>query len=139
MRARSRYDFSIVLYDHECPLCRTEMFQLKRRDTLNRLRLVNVAHPEFDAAAWGFDRAALSAALHARNADGKWLIGMPAIRHVYAQVGLGWLAAPTGWKLLAPYFDRLYRRIALNRLAISRWLGLPVESGKCRGERCHSD
>lgn len=132
---RAARDYTIVLYDHACPMCRTEMTRLKKRDALNRLRLVNIAHPAFDAAAWGFDAAALSDALHARTPQGDWLIGMTAIRHVYAQVRLGWLMAPSGWPLLAPMFDRCYLMIARRRMALSRWLpGGGAQA--CDGSQC---
>jgi predicted DCC family thiol-disulfide oxidoreductase YuxK len=127
-------DVTIVLYDGACPLCRTEMLRLKRRDPGNRLRLVNIAAPDFNAPAWGFSQAALGMALHVRSPDGRWLIGMAAIRHVYARVGLGWLLAPTGWWPLRRVFDAMYAWVARHRLPVSgrlRALGY----GRC-DERC---
>jgi len=127
-------DVTIVLYDGACPLCRTEMLRLKRRDPGNRLRLVNIAAPDFNAPAWGFSQAALGMALHVRSPEGRWLIGMAAIRHVYARVGLGWLLAPTGWWPLRRVFDAMYAWVARHRLPVSgrlRALGY----GRC-DERC---
>ena len=127
-------DVTIVLYDGACPLCRTEMLRLKRRDPGNRLRLVNIAAPDFNAPAWGFSQAALGMALHVRSPEGRWLIGMAAIRHVYARVGLGWLLAPTGWRPLRRVFDAMYAWLARHRLPVSgrlRALGY----GRC-DERC---
>jgi len=127
-------DVTIVLYDGACPLCRTEMLRLKRRDPGNRLRLVNIAAPDFNAPAWGFSQAALGMALHVRSPEGRWLIGMAAIRHVYARVGLGWLLAPTGWRPLRRVFDAMYAWVARHRLPVSgrlRALGY----GRC-DERC---
>lgn len=121
---------SIVLYDHSCLLCRTEMQRLKQRDSCDRLRLVDASAADFDAAAWGFERRALMQALHVRTADGQWLQAMAAIRHVYRQVGLGWLLAPTGWPLLRGLFDRLYRLLVRHRYRIT--LGLTLTSrGDC--------
>lgn len=127
-------DVTIVLYDGACPLCRTEMLRLKRRDPGNRLRLVNIAAPDFNAPAWGFSQAALGMAMHVRSPEGRWLIGMAAIRHVYARVGLGWLLAPTGWWLLRRVFDAMYAWVARHRLAVSGRL-LALGYGRC-DERC---
>lgn len=121
---------TIVLFDGACPLCRTEMQRLKLRDPDHRLRLVDIAAPEFNAPAWGFELAALGDALHARAPDGRWLIGMAAIRHVYARVGLGWLLAPTGWPVLRPAFDRFYARLARHRVPVSGRL-LALGYGRC--------
>lgn len=127
-------DVTIVLYDGACPLCRTEMLRLKRRDPGNRLRLVNIAASDFNAPAWGFSRAALGMALHVRSPEGRWLIGMAAIRHVYARVGLGWLLAPTGWWPLRRVFDAMYSWVARHRLPVSGRL-LALGYGRC-DERC---
>jgi predicted DCC family thiol-disulfide oxidoreductase YuxK len=116
-------DVTVVLYDHACPMCRAEMQRLKRRDTTDRLRLVDIVDKDFRAEAWGFSAQSLADALHARAPDRRWLIGMAAIRHVYAQVGLGWLLAPTGWPLVGRMFDRLYAWIARNRMWVSRAWG----------------
>ena len=124
-----------VLYDHACPLCRAEMLRLKQHDRHGRIQLVDISDPGFDDSQWGFTREALSMALHVQTADGEWLVAMPAIRHVYRQVGLGWLMAPSGWPLLAPLADRLYRYIAPNRAQLSRWLGLHTQP--CNDDSCN--
>ena len=133
-RGAAARDVTIVLYDGACPLCRTEMLRLKRRDPGNRLRLVNIAASDFNAPAWGFSQAALGMALHVRSSEGRWLIGMAAIRHVYARVGLGWLLAPTGWWPLRRVFDAMYAWVARHRLPVSGRL-LALGYGRC-DERC---
>jgi predicted DCC family thiol-disulfide oxidoreductase YuxK len=128
--AAAARDATIVLFDGACPLCRTEMQRLKLRDPDHRLRLVDIAAPDFNAPAWGFELAALRDALHARAPDGRWMIGMAAIRHVYARVGLGWLLAPTGWPVLRPAFDRFYAWLARHRVSVSGRL-LALGYGRC--------
>jgi predicted DCC family thiol-disulfide oxidoreductase YuxK len=126
--------YSIVLFDGDCPLCSGEMRRLKVHDRTNRLRLVDIAHPDFDSVAWGFERAALSSRLHVRDESRRWLVGMPAIRHVYATVGAGWVMALTRLPVLAPLADWVYARIAPNRKLISTLLGLEGCGGRaaCR-------
>lgn len=128
--AAAARDVTIVLFDGACPMCRTEMQRLKLRDPDHRLRLVDIAAPDFNAPAWGFELTALGNALHARAPDGRWLIGMAAIRHVYGRVGLGWLLAPTGWPLLRPAFDRFYAWLVRHRVPVSGRL-LALGYGRC--------
>ena len=133
---QSLFSSSIVLYDHACPLCRTEMLRLKQRDSHERLILLDINSDEFDEQVWGVSRAEASRALHVLTPQDRWLIGMPANRHVYARVGLGWLMAPSGWPLLSRLADVFYGYIAPNRLRVSRWLGLKTTSAVCRDEVC---
>ena len=127
---------SIVLYDHACPLCRAEMQRLKALDRNAKLVLLDINSSEFNEDTWGVSRSAASAALHVFTPRDNWLIGMPAIRHVYAQVGLGWLMAPTGWPLVSPLADLAYRYFAPNRFVISRWLGMGQASESCSDNVC---
>jgi len=127
---------TVVLFDRACPLCRMEMSRLKKRDRHARLQLIDITDPNFDQRQWGFSRGALSAALHVLTPRGEWLIGMPAIRHVYRQAGLGWFMAPSGWPLLSPLADFLYRHLAANRFAVSRWLGLQASPPSCCEKYC---
>ncbi len=127
---------SIVLYDHACPLCRAEMQRLKALDHDAKLILLDINSPDFNEDSWGVSRSAASTALHVFTPNDDWLIGMPAIRHVYTQVGLGWLMAPTGWPLVSPLADLAYRYFAPNRFVISRWLGMGRTSVTCSDDVC---
>lgn len=108
-----------LLYDASCPLCALEMDELRALDGGRRLRLIDFSAPGFDPAAYGATHAALDARLHGLGADGRWYIGMEAIRLAYGAVGLGFLR-PTGHGLLRPLFDRLYAVFARHRQPISR-------------------
>jgi len=132
------FSVSVVLYDHACPVCRVEMERLKRRDRQERLVLLDISSPAFNEQTWGISHADASAALHVLTPTNEWLVGMPAIRHVYQRVGLGWMMAPSGWSVISPLADRLYRYIAPNRYAISRWLGLASSSTPCTDSVCTS-
>lgn len=120
-----------VFFDGDCPLCAREVAWLSARDRAGRLRFTDIAAPDFDPAAIGLDRAALMGRLHARTADGAWRTGMDALRAAWAEVGLGALLAPTGWRGLRPLFDALYALFALVR---------PHLPGRrapaCDGDRC---
>ena len=109
-----------LLYDAACPVCSLEMDHLRQRDAAGRLRFIDIAAPGFDAAPWGTTHAALDAELHAVCADGRVLIGMPALRAAYAAVGLGWVMAASGFGPLSPLADAAYRIFARHRRGISR-------------------
>ena len=122
-----------VLYDEACPFCAGEMRMLRRWDRAGILRTVDISAPDFRAEDWGVPMSALAAELHVRSAKGEWLKGMPAIRHLYRILGRGRLLEFTGWPLLSPIFDAIYRRFARNRLLISRRLGLARTARRCDG------
>ena len=127
-----------VFYDGACAVCRAEMQVLKRRDHDRRLDLVDIAVADFNTSAWPVSLSAMRALLHVRLADGSWLVGMPAIRHIYRETGHGWMLAFTGWPLLSPLFDRAYAWFARNRMTISWHLGLRTPActnGSCTIER----
>ncbi len=112
-----------LLYDGQCPICRREAHWLRRADRRGALTLVDIGAADFDARRYGLTAEAVQGALHAIMDDGHVVRGMEAVRAAYRAVGWGWLSAPTGWPLLRPIFDRLYRAFARHRLHLGRWLG----------------
>ena len=141
--SRYRSPTIIVLYDHDCPLCRTELLALKAGDQANRLKLINIRDAEFSAHAWGFAPEALATTLHVRDLAGYWHIGMDAIRLVYRAVGaktpLARALTHTDLPGLRFVFDRLYAKLANNRLAVSgaltKYLGYGL-IGHCSNDEC---
>jgi predicted DCC family thiol-disulfide oxidoreductase YuxK len=121
MNAPSIFPLSL-LYDGSCSVCRLELHSLKERDHGNRLRLIDIAQPDFDAAAWGASLAEMNALLHAVDARGVTHRGVAALRLAYSAVGLGWALRPTAWPLLAPAFDAAYRVFARHRIVMSKLL-----------------
>jgi len=125
-----------VLYDEACPFCAAEIAMLRRWDRAGILLTVDISAPGFHAEDRGFSMNALSSELHVQSADGAWLKGMSAIRYLYRALGRGRLLAFTGWPLLSPIFDSMYRRFARNRLLISRRFGLTRGARRCRDGEC---
>ena len=115
-----------VYYDRSCPLCATEMDVLHDLDWRGRLRLVDCSAPGFDDSATakeGFTREAMMTRLHARDPEGKWLVGLDAFEAVYGAAGLDKAASFWGNRKLRPVMDRIYPWIARYRQPLSR-LGL---------------
>jgi predicted DCC family thiol-disulfide oxidoreductase YuxK len=120
-----------VLYDGSCPICASEMRSLNRLDHRGRLVFEDITSPEFDAARYGKTEEQLMGAIHGVFPDGSILTGVEVFRRAYAAVGLGWLLAPTGWPVLRPLFDSLYRLFAGNRKRIGSMIGRDCPEGRC--------
>lgn len=120
-----------ILIDGECPLCRHEARLLQRLDRgRGLLALTDIAAPGFDAASIGRTFEDVMGSIHGVTEDGRVVSGMEVFRRAYGAVGLGWVLAPTGWPVLRPIFDRMYRWFAANRL---RFTG---RGGVCADGRC---
>jgi len=112
-----------VFYDASCPLCATEMHALRRRVADGGLELVDCSAPDFDEsvlAGVGIKRADLMDRIHARDAHGRWLVGVDVLEAAYAAAGLTPIAAVLGQPRLRPLLDRLYAWFARNRRWLSR-------------------
>lgn len=113
----------VVYYDASCPLCRAEIGALADADADGALALVDCSPPGFEdpaARAAGIDRAALMAALHARDADGRWHVGVDAFVAIYRAVGIESVARLWGHPRLKPLWVRVYPWVARNRQRLSR-------------------
>lgn len=104
-----------VLYDGGCPMCAAMAERLRRRDRHERLIFDNVADRSFDPTPFGLTQTAAEAAVHAVLPDGRVVSGMEAVRAAHTAAGWGWMIAPTGWPVLRPMFDRVYRIFAHHR------------------------
>ncbi|MBR8235195.1 DUF393 domain-containing protein [Burkholderia sp. AU42008] len=125
----------VLYFDGRCSLCVAEIRRLDARDARHRLAFVDIAEPGFDPAPLGVDLPALNRELHARLPDGRMLTGIDGIAAAHALVGRRGFA----WLLRVPamraVFAPLYRRLARNRYAVSRWLGYRAQAC-CEGGAC---
>ena len=125
----------VLYFDGRCPLCVAEIRRLGERDARHRLAFVDIAEPGFDPAPLDVDLPALNRELHARLPNGRMLTGIDGIAAAHALVGRRWFA----WLLRVPamraVFAPLYRRLARNRYAVSRWLGYRAQAC-CEGGAC---
>lgn len=115
-----------VYYDKSCPMCATEMHVIEELDWRGRLKLVDCSASGFDDSApakEGVTREAMMKRLHARDPEGKWLVGLDAFEAVYASAGLKGAARFWGDRRLRPVLDRIYPVVARYRQPLSR-LGL---------------
>jgi predicted DCC family thiol-disulfide oxidoreductase YuxK len=116
-----------IFYDHSCPMCRSEMLAMKSRDTGNAMILIDCSPADFDEAPFvkdGIYRIDMMKLIHAKDANGKWLIGVDVFAVVYRLAGMKFLSAIWGSRLLRPILSRLYPWVANNRMWLSK-LGVP--------------
>jgi predicted DCC family thiol-disulfide oxidoreductase YuxK len=120
-----------ILIDGQCPLCRREAAFMRRLDRERKnLAIIDIAEPGFDPAAFGTTHERVMGTIHGVTPAGRLVTGMEVFRRAYAAVGWGWMLAPTGWPVLRPLFDAMYRWFARNRL---RFTG---RAEACEGGRC---
>jgi predicted DCC family thiol-disulfide oxidoreductase YuxK len=127
---------TLVFYDHACPLCRYEMAHLKKLDKHGRLEQIDITSADFAAEAWSLNLEDLNSALHVLTPAGEWLVGMPAVRHVYRQVGMGWLMILTELPVVSGLLDAAYLRFASSRMKGSRWFGMGLNHPGCTDDVC---
>ena len=127
MNTTSRFCVPLtVYYDKSCPMCATEMHVIEELDWRGRLKLVDCSASGFDDSApakEGVTREAMMTKLHARDPEGKWLVGLDAFEAVYASAGLKGAARFWGDRRLRPVLERIYPVMARYRQPLSR-LGL---------------
>lgn len=110
-----------ILYDGSCPICCGKVKFLKKRDAKGKFSFSDIRAADFQPLEIGISMEVLEKQIHAVMPDGSVISRMEVIRAAYREIGLGWLASPTGWPILRPLFDRLYEQIAKNRKSISRF------------------
>ena len=121
--------YPLTLYvDDACPLCHAEMVGLSARDARGCLRTIDASAAGFagDAAtrAAGLDQATLLHRLHARDADGRWLLGVPVFAAAYEAAGVAWMASLLRIRWLRPLWDAGYALVADHRWLLVK-LGAP--------------
>ncbi len=113
------YDLEIF-YDGDCPLCRREISMVRRLDRRARLRLTDIAAPDFSPASYGLSMADFMGQIQGRLPGGEWVAGVEVFRRMYAAIGGRWLVPVTRLPVISHLLDYGYRVFARNRL---RWTG----------------
>jgi predicted DCC family thiol-disulfide oxidoreductase YuxK len=112
-----------VFYDASCPLCTKEMAHIKALDSAEHIMLVdcspaNFSHPDITAA--GIAQRDLMRLIHARGANGQWLIGVDVFIALYQQIGLPKVAGMWAHPWLGRALRAIYPWLARYRQQLSR-------------------
>lgn len=125
-----------LYYDGDCPLCAREIGMLRRHASPQRLLLVDIAAADFDPMPLGVSLNAMQDRLHARWADGEWVLGLDASLWSWEAAGLGSWVAPLRWRPLRPLLEWGYRLFCRLRPHLAR-LPHPDGATRCReGKVC---
>jgi predicted DCC family thiol-disulfide oxidoreductase YuxK len=133
----------VIYYDASCPLCREEMHALKDHDTGDRLHLLDASAVGFSdpwLAAAGIPQASLMRLIHARDASGRWFVGVEVFELAYGAAGLHKVAALWAHPRLRPLWEALYPWVArfrrpLSWLRLNRAYGWLVRRAAARAQR----
>ncbi len=118
-----------VFFDGDCPLCRREIDLVRRFDRQDRIRLTDIANPEFDPTRFGMSQQAFMDEIQGRLSDGRWITGVEVFRQIYAALGLRPLVVATRLPIISHALEWGYRIFARNRL---NWTGRCNSSAACR-------
>ncbi|WP_417706068.1 thiol-disulfide oxidoreductase DCC family protein [Pseudomonas sp.] len=125
-----------LYYDGDCPLCAREIGMLRRHASPLRLLLVDIAAADFDPLPLGVSLSAMQDRLHARWADGEWVLGLDASLWSWEAAGLGSWVAPLRWRPLRPLLEWGYRLFCRLRPHLAR-LPHPDGAARCQeGKAC---
>lgn len=123
----------IIFYDGYCPLCVTEMGQLRQLDTSNQLILEDIHQSDFAIRYPQIDANAANQVLHALDDNGNLLLGLDVTCAAWKTVGHhGWIQV-LRWPVIRWFADKFYLLFAKHRYSISFLL-----TGKRRCEPCTS-
>ena len=110
-----------LLFDGGCPFCLREVEFLRSRDTLNKIRFVDIDSSDYQPSFYsGISYKEAMGRIHAINESGEILKDVAVFREAYRLVGLGWLYAPTSWPILSSLIDQAYKVWARWRLPLTR-------------------
>lgn len=85
-----------IFYDGACPLCRREAKYYRGKAPAGAATFIDIAAPDFDAAAHALDSRAINKEIHARKADGTTVTGIDALALMWQLVPhTRWLARLT--------------------------------------------
>ena len=117
-----------VIYDGNCGVCTALKIEAERRDRESRLRFVPFQSSDLEQIAPGITRQMASKAVYLVRADGRRFQGARAFFEVMRRLPGPWglvgaIGALPPLSLLA---EPVYRLVARNRAALSRWLNLDV-------------
>jgi len=112
-----------VFYDSHCPMCKSEIEMIRRKDKQGQMKLTDISAADFDASGTGKTLDELMREIHGRYADGSIVIGVEVFREIYSRLGFGFLVRPTRWAIIRWPMELGYRLFAgfRYRAALKRY------------------
>ena len=108
-----------IFYDSYCPLCVSEMMQLKDLDTKGKIDLVDINQEDFEKNHPLIDREKANNVLHGQVESGELLTGLDVTYYAWKCVGRKpWLAV-LRWPVIRFFADLCYLFFAKYRYTFS--------------------
>ncbi|HEY9039637.1 MAG TPA: DUF393 domain-containing protein [Roseovarius sp.] len=119
-----------IFYDGACPLCRAEIAHYTKRDSGDRLALVDVSQPAADLPGH-LDAKSAKARFHVMSPGGHLLSGAAAFAEVWRQVPSWRIAAKIAhWPGVMPLLELAYRGfLRIRPAAVRLFLAARRQSG----------
>lgn len=109
-----------LLYDGECPICKREICVLQKKDRQASVKFIDISSEEFLPKEHGnIDYKTAMSQIHAIDAEGRPLVGIPAFAAVYARCQMLTLSTLMRIPLIKEGFHLFYKLFAKNRLWIT--------------------
>ena len=109
----------IFLYDGGCPLCLRETNFLKRKDTKNYIKFVDISLNYIPENFKNISYKEAMANLHGILSSGEIILGVDVLAYSYELVGLGWIYFPTKLPIFSNFIRFLYKYWAKYRLNLT--------------------
>ena len=108
------------LFDGGCPLCLRETNFLKMKDTLNKIRFVDINSSDYNPNLFkNISYLEAMSNLHGILGNGEIIRGLDVLAYSYELIGLGWVYYPLRIKFFSPLLRMFYRYWAKYRLQIT--------------------
>lgn len=114
-----------VFFDGTCHLCSREIDHYRKRDQKQRIRWMDIAHPDFEAAHYGLDPRAVNDVMHVRVLDDPQGVRVATAVDAFLEIwrvlpGFHGLASLVRFPLLRPFVTVAYHAFAKVRLRLPR-------------------
>lgn len=112
-----------VYFDASCPLCRSEMNNIKRHDKENRIQLIDCSLGHMNADDFRYEPVGqdeLMQKLHVQDAAGNWYVGVGAFEIIYRSVGITIVSGVLANPILRPILDWMYPWVIRHRSTLAK-------------------
>lgn len=112
-----------IFYNGSCPVCRREIDHYRRKAERAEVAFDwrDVSRNPGALREAGLEPETARRRLHAMDADGRLIAGIPAFRAIWARLpGFRWLARLTRWPLVGPLAGYAYELLALLLYRLDR-------------------
>ena len=113
-------DKFIFLFDGGCPLCLRETRFLKKKDSSNKIKFIDINNDSYNPSLYkDISYVEAMSNLHGILENGDIIKGLDVLAYSYELIGLGWVYYPLKIEFLAPLLRFFYHYWAKYRLKIT--------------------